>query len=291
MHIAFATHEDTVALREMWKICFGDDDSYINAYFENVYHPENTLVAWEDGARAGSLQMIPHTFILDGHSHRSMYIGGVCVLPAYRKRGIASALMAFAENYMQEIGMELAFLVPFSFAFYEKLGYRAISFLSEFSGPISALPPFIKTDIFPTETELVPSLAYSQFAARFPAFLERDATRYEKEIFPLSESAKHFALPSDAGYVLCASRGEVLDVLEIVYKDEEALSRLLGFIYAQSEAHTSFRIRAAADGVLRKFLCENTITEKRFPHAMVKTFADISVPCSFDNYIHMIGWF
>ena len=291
MHIAFATQDDTGALWEMWKICFGDDDSYINAYFKNVYRPENTLIAWENDVRLGSLQMLPHTFYIDGTAHRSMYIGGVCVLPAYRKRGIASELMHFAETHMISRGIELSFLVPFSFSFYEKLGYRAISFLSEFSGPTSALTPYVMQDVSPVETKIPPTLAYSQFAARFPVFLGRDEERFEKEIFPLSESAKCYALPHDAGYILCASRGEILDVLEIAYKDEAALSRLLGFIHAQKDKHVSFRIRAAADGTLRKFLCENTITEKRFPHGMIKTFIPLSLPCSFENYINMLGWF
>lgn len=291
MHISFATHEDTAALREMWKVCFGDGDSYVNAYFENVYRPLNTLIAWEDGIRLGSLQMIPHAFVAGGVAHRSMYIGGVCVLPPYRKRGIASKLMHFAENYMQENDMALSFLVPFSFAFYEKLGYRAISFLSEYTGPISALSPFMKKDVLPNEIKMAPTSAYSQFSAHFPIFLKRDAARYDKEIFPLSESAKCFVLPSDAGYVLGTSHGEIFDVIEIAYKDEEALSHLLGFIYANGSTHKMFRIRAAADGMLRKILCENTITEKRFPHAMAKTFSPISLPCAFENYINMIGWF
>ena len=288
MEILFATHADTDALRDMWKTCFGDSDSYINAYFENVYRPENTIIAREGGTPIGSLQMIPHRMYIEGCARRVVYIGGVCVLPPYRNRGIASRLMAFSENHMKANGVDLAFLVPFSFAFYEKLGYRAISFLSEYTGETAALAPFSKHDMVPSETATAPTAAYRAYASRFPVFLERDTVRFEKEILPLSERARLFSLWGDAGYFL-ANFGEVCDVLAISYKDEEALRNLLGCI--QNSSCQRFRIRTAADGALRKILCENTITETRYPHAMAKVFSDISLPCSFQNYINMIGWF
>ena len=291
MNISFASERDTPFVRRIWKECFGDTESYMDAFFSFLYSPDKTLVAKQNGTCVGVLQVFPHTFFVNGKAHKAMYIGGVSVLPAYRMQGIAKKLMAEAELYMQKENIEISFLVPFSFSFYEKMGYKCISYLSEFSGNTAELKPFARTY---TKSELETSslpAAYKNYAGNFKLYLERDGDRFSKEIIPLCENCSVFLLPENAGYLIYEIKDKTFTGLEMAYKDENSLRGLLAYIYEQKGKCEIFSLRASADGFLRNILCENTITERRFPHAMAKTFSNLEISDSMENYINMLGWF
>ncbi len=291
MIISFASDNDTPDVRHIWKECFGDTDSYMNAFFSSAYKPEQTLVAKIDGTTVGALQLFPHTIFKDGKTYNSIYIGGVSVLPEYRMQGISKKLMTAAEDHMQKNKIEISFLVPFSFAFYEKMGYKCISYLSEYSGKISALAPFVLPFEKSSCNGVSLSVAYHFFAEKFDLYLERNDNRFQNEIFPLCENCSVCLLSNNEGYLIYEIKNREFMVLEIAYKDERALRSLLGFIYNNKNICDVFTIRTAADGVLRKLLCENTIIEKRLPHAMAKTFGELKINDSMQNYINMLGWF
>ncbi|HLU12134.1 MAG TPA: GNAT family N-acetyltransferase [Oceanobacillus sp.] len=81
------------------------------------------LLAWENEAAIGSMRYI---FKPD-----HMYVGRVSVLPAYRGRGIATAMMrevepiARAHGY-RSIHLGARLVLQSNIAFYERLGYRVI---------------------------------------------------------------------------------------------------------------------------------------------------------------------
>lgn len=82
------------------------------------------LIAWEGDEAIGSLR---YRFDSD-----SLYVGRVSVLPAYRGRGIATAMMrevepiACARGYSAiHIGARL--VLQSNIAFYERLGYQVIA--------------------------------------------------------------------------------------------------------------------------------------------------------------------
>jgi ribosomal protein S18 acetylase RimI-like enzyme len=82
------------------------------------------IVAWQGEVAVGAARFLPEPGFL--------YIGRVAVLPAWRRQGIAWAMMAFLENHARERGLpetqvEVRQALPGNLAFYESLGYRAIS--------------------------------------------------------------------------------------------------------------------------------------------------------------------
>ncbi len=291
MEIVFAKPADTNAVRSLWKICFGDTDAYMDAYFSSVYNPRYTLLAKVNGITVGALQMLPRPLCIHGETVKSAYIGGVSVLPAFRKNGIATALMGYAEDNLRQDGFLVSFLSPLRFAFYEKMGYSCSGFLSEFSGEIRALAPFTANDMRLRPVLGNPICAYTAFASQSALYMDRKLSFYQNEILPLSEDAKYISTEKDTGYMIYREHGDTLFVSELIYKDETALRNLLGFIYAQREHVSRFSIRTASRNTLRQFLCEGTITEKRFPHTMAKALSPICLPDSMDTYINMIGWF
>ena len=42
--------EDIPAQRELWKLAFGDSDSYLDNFYDNYYRPGRVVVLEEDGA-------------------------------------------------------------------------------------------------------------------------------------------------------------------------------------------------------------------------------------------------
>lgn len=290
MEIAFATKKDEAYVRSMWKYCFHDSENYMDAFFSHVFKQENTIIAYENNVPIGSVQMYPHTLVINGVEHKAIYIGGLCVLPSYRGKGVAKKLMTYAEDYMKKTKVSISFLVPFSFEYYRRLGYECMSFLSELSGSIEDLKPYILSDCTMHPSSLPPVEIYHKFSNHFSLFARRNVSSYESEIFPLCKDAYCYSLDNNGGYILYTISGDVFNVLEIVYEDEFALKNILGFIYAHRAELKSFRIRTSADGYLRRLLCENSITESRFPHAMCKTFSEVTIPDTMQNYINMLGW-
>ncbi len=290
MDLSFATRHDTEAVRHLWEVCFKDETHYMDTFFFRMYKPENTCVARDNGKVISSLQMFPHTLCVKEKKFNSMYIGGVDTLPAYRGRGIATDLIAFAEEQMKKQHIDIAFLVPVSSTFYYKMGYRPLSFLSEFSGPLSALSSFSEHFEAGETPAVPPILAYESFARRFPLFLERDISRFSNEIIPLSES-ECYVLPDMTGYILYTAQDNTFMGWECAYSDETALRKLLAFVYKKYGYMAQFRIRVPADGTARSVLYDSTVIETRRLHAMAKSLSPVALPQCMENYINMIGWF
>ena len=133
--IRIAQARETGRQKEIWKRCFGDENIYIDRYFEHRYRAEETALALVDGQIASMLTMLPVTFhSAMGESLRGAMIYAVATHPDYRGKGLANRVMDFADRYLssQEVGMTL--LVPASaglFDFYAKRGYTRRFYVRE----------------------------------------------------------------------------------------------------------------------------------------------------------------
>src|SRR6185369_8663025 len=82
------------------------------------------VLAWEDDIAVGSARY--------NRKSDHFYIGRVAVLPAYRGKGIASAMMAYLEGLARDAGVErvqigVRMALPQNLALYQRLGYEIIS--------------------------------------------------------------------------------------------------------------------------------------------------------------------
>lgn len=115
--------------KQLWKECFADTDSYIDAFFEAFYEKENVLAAVENGMLLGA------SFFLPGKIYRKQaqgkeewqeirYVYALAVFPKFRGRGIAGSLLRRAyERYRMpliaqpaEEGLVGGFYRPLGFA-------------------------------------------------------------------------------------------------------------------------------------------------------------------------------
>ena len=257
-------------LKEMWKYCFYDSDTYIHWLFDRVHKPENTLVVCEGDTVAAALQMFPHTISLCGKTLPAMYVGGVTTRPECRGKGYVNALMEKVVQTMYERGVAVSLLIPFKFEFYRKYGYEATHFLSDYEGEIDTLKKYAVPcgQIAPYTS--APVDVYNAFARDKGSRIVRDEALFEQTNEEMSVCGGKFYTLADGGYIIYEIVNRVFTVYEMAYTGRSQLAQLLGFIYSHSSQAEKFKIRAAADGFLRNVLCEKTVTETRYPHLMTR---------------------
>ena len=125
MIINAPTSRDIPALRSLWREAFGDEDSFLDAFFGTAYSPDRARVAMIDGNVAGALYWFDCS--LEGRKYA--YIYAVATAKSYRGRGVCTALMRDTHSHLKDGGYSGAVLVPGDaplFAFYEKMGYRRL---------------------------------------------------------------------------------------------------------------------------------------------------------------------
>lgn len=119
------SHRKIEELIQIWKICFGDEESGIAFFFRYFDSEVRTLWQEADGRAVSMVNLIPAEVCLHGRTRQAYYIYAVGTLPEYRGRGYAGKLILRAAG---EAGLEARplFLVPEKeelWGFYEKLGF------------------------------------------------------------------------------------------------------------------------------------------------------------------------
>ncbi len=127
--IKFADEHTKPLVRQMWKICFGDSDEFLDIHFTYKYKNENTLIYFEGDIAVASLQMLPYTITFYQEKVPFAYLAGLCTLPEYRKRGYMDKLIRKAHRILVDRNIPLSILIPaedWLFHFYEKYGYEQV---------------------------------------------------------------------------------------------------------------------------------------------------------------------
>ena len=105
--------EDVPAQRELWKLAFGDSDTYLDNFYTTYYRPERVVVLEEDGAVRSMTAWFDTTLVLPGQGeHRSAYLYAVATHPDCRGRGLAARLLAGADEYFRFLGIPAVTTVP-----------------------------------------------------------------------------------------------------------------------------------------------------------------------------------
>lgn len=135
MEIRLAEKGDLEALKEIWALCFGDPEFYIDMYFTTRDWTSETAVLLTQGKPVSMLAMIPVRMIdADGSVQNAAMIFAVATHPAYQKLGYADQLLEFANRHLAEKKTTMSLLVPAEedlFRFYGKRGYRNSFFIRE----------------------------------------------------------------------------------------------------------------------------------------------------------------
>lgn len=133
--IRLARKGEILRQKEIWKLCFGDSDSFIDFYYTYRYKEDETAVLLDNQEIIAMLTMMPvKTVFPDKGSADTAMIYAVATHPGYRKRGGAAQLMSFSHQYLKKNKVDLSVLVPAGrklFDYYQKQGYEQAFYLKE----------------------------------------------------------------------------------------------------------------------------------------------------------------
>ncbi len=132
--IRLATYSDIPALKHIRRVCFEEENAFLDLYFSTKFTEDNTLVYLVDAAPVATLTLLEAELQTPERTFPVAYIYAVATLPGFRRRGLAEALLHRAGKLLRERGVEAAMLVPASeelFAYYIKLGYTTTLFVAQ----------------------------------------------------------------------------------------------------------------------------------------------------------------
>lgn len=127
--ITFAKKEWIPNLKEIWKECFHDEDSYIDFFFSNRFEEKNTLVYQKINQPVAMASLLPcKVWKLESHiliKQPARYIYAVATKPEYQGYGISTQLMKDILNRLEKTE-EIGILVPATeplISFYKTRGF------------------------------------------------------------------------------------------------------------------------------------------------------------------------
>ena len=124
--ISCVRFERPALLTPLWRSCFPDSEAAVETFWRKTEGVVQTFAALDGSTPVSMLCALPATLVDDcGEALPAVYLYAVCTAPAYRRRGICAALLAYAEQELRDYDALL--LVPDGeamFRYYEKRGYR-----------------------------------------------------------------------------------------------------------------------------------------------------------------------
>ncbi|MDD4754067.1 MAG: GNAT family N-acetyltransferase [Desulfitobacteriaceae bacterium] len=119
---------EVIRQKEIWKLCFGDSDNFIDFFFKHKYKEDETVLLLHDGEVAARLTMLPMQIVAaDRHILNTVMLYGIATHPNYQGRGFATRMMGYTHQYLKEKNNAFSVLVPAEkhlFDFYQKQGYQ-----------------------------------------------------------------------------------------------------------------------------------------------------------------------
>ncbi len=166
--IGFAQEQDIQRLREIWKVCFGDPDSYLDFYFSRGFPLFRTVVDRKDGKITSMLTVVPAFYKTGGKYFEAAYLYAVGTAPEYRGKGIATRLLSETHEILRKEGVKFTALFPAEsslYGFYEKVGYQTAFTVNEVR--------LLRTDVKKAPSVSVRFCEKKMFLRESACFLER----------------------------------------------------------------------------------------------------------------------
>lgn len=220
----YPTMQQLPALRELWKLAFGDDDEFLDSFFSTGFSHRRSLCITEQGLVAAAL----YWFDCSCGDRKLAYLYAVATHPDFRGQGLCRQLISDTRELLTAQGYDGILLVPENDSLrkmYGRMDFANGTKIRDFvcgsqSGAV---------DIHPITRE--------DYARLRRISVPADSVLQEGEnLLFLETQAKFFA---GSGFLLCAVRGENDNLRGIEYLGPtELCPRILCTL---GYAHGSFR--------------------------------------------------
>jgi predicted acetyltransferase len=229
--ITTAKNDMVSELKNLWKLCFHDEDSYINFYYENRFKADETLVYLVENQVVAMLTLMPGFVVHKEEKLPIRYVYAVATHPDHRRKGYAAALIDYA-NQTREKDYIGTFLVPASetlYQYYEAHGYQTVNHkkvlyknmedfcndLKHFDGKheVKCVAPLVSEDFYELRAK-----AYTE--AGFVSWEQEDLDYLLKEFLYLGGQALKVMLEKEDGALLYYEDKDNLVIKETTLSDE-----------------------------------------------------------------------
>ncbi len=125
--ITLASHSDLNDIAQLWKIVFGDTQSFVDFVTTELISPHNTFIDKQNNSLTGMTIIFPANLYRQKKIYRVYYIYGVGVHPQYRNQKIAAKLLQHIVCYAQNNNIDGLILMPATeslFSYYEKQNFQ-----------------------------------------------------------------------------------------------------------------------------------------------------------------------
>ncbi|MBQ8029392.1 MAG: GNAT family N-acetyltransferase [Clostridia bacterium] len=113
-------------LNALWKEAFGDNDEYINLFFEMVYDSSKTFAIFNEEKIVSALYLLDINLFFEGKLYKGFYLYAAATLESQRGKGYMASLIEEAKAFAEKIGYDFIALVPGEeglYNYYKKFGF------------------------------------------------------------------------------------------------------------------------------------------------------------------------
>ncbi len=276
VEVRLAKPEETKQVQNLWNYCFYEEPQYLQWVFGSRYRAENTVVAVEKEQVTGALQLVLSALRLHDKIETCYYIAGVSVLAQSRGKGVASAMMAFAEQVAAERGVSILLLVPALGGYYERFGYVHCTSKEEYVFPVSLAAGYRfngTTKCVEDATQILP--IYETYAGYWDVSIARTQRDMEQIVQCFSAEchggAYVFYQKCEAvSYLIYHVTPQEINVPECAYKNEAGAHAILQFLGSHSMQTEKVRLRLAPGDPLYTELYQTGVQRIVTPSYMAK---------------------
>lgn len=260
MNIRYAKGNDLENIKDIWDYCFGDEEAYVDYYFNNKYKPENTIIIEENDELMSSLQLNQYKINLNKKIYDISYIVGVSTYPNARGKGYMKDMMDFALNELYKKGQLVSLLMPIDYRLYRKYGYEHCYDQIEYKLNIDDLKIFkINGDFEKIESYHIESMIdiHKEFLSNANGYVDRDKSYYENLFKEIKCENGHMYIHKEEdydGYIIYFMMDGNMFVREMCYKNINSLKSMLKFVYNHNTQCKKVTIMAPMTDSIRYIL-------------------------------------
>ena len=214
--------EDKPRLKELWRVCFGDDAAYIDSFMDSFLREDTCLVAEADGQPVSAMYIVPGESLFPYRRERisAGYAYALATLPAYRGRGIGRAVYKAVNDKILETA-DAACVLPAEeslYPFYENAsGAAVLSAIRE--GRIT------KAELADQPTAMIARVPAYQYAGMREWFLsELPHVTFPEELYDHLEAAGTEFFMMENGVAAAETENGVCRILELLAPKTDGLA-------------------------------------------------------------------
>jgi len=227
---------DLHTLRELWSLCFPEDEEFNEFFFSVMYKPNIVRIIEEEGHIAAALYVFTYSIALPECGElKAWYIYGVGTHPDFRGRGLAGELIKFTLAEAREKEIDACMLVPQNeglFEFYKRFDFLPAFFFRQEMYKDVGTP---KSNLYQAEFKDIASLDYLyEKCLENRAHVKRSEREWQLLLTEFDMAGGGIYILAECGricaYCTCSREYGELTVREVFAKNEAYKNTLLSRI-------------------------------------------------------------